>query len=61
MSHCTTGFGVQDIYEQGSIWEQYLLSFYWVVATLSTNGQIGNMTPKNMAEVRGQPFVASHC
>ncbi|KAK9811376.1 hypothetical protein WJX72_002779 [[Myrmecia] bisecta] len=45
------GFGVQDVYAHGTIWEQYLLCFYWVVATITTNGQVGNMLPKNMPEI----------
>ena len=47
----TAGFGVSDIYLQGNIGEQYLLCYYWMVATLTTNGQIGNMTPNSMLEV----------
>ena len=46
------GFGDEDVYLQGNIWEQYLLCYYWTVATLTTNGQIGEMGPKCMLEVR---------
>ena len=46
------GFGGKDVYLQGNIWEQYLLCYYWTVATLTTNGQIGEMGPKSMLEVR---------
>lgn len=46
------GFGDDDVYLQGNIWEQYLLCYYWTVATLTTNGQIGDMGPKCMLEVR---------
>ncbi|KAK9861698.1 hypothetical protein WJX84_004552 [Apatococcus fuscideae] len=45
------GFGLNDMYLSGSIWQQYLLCFYWVLATISTNGQVQNMVPKNLAEI----------
>lgn len=45
------GFGIDDVYEHASIPEQYMLCFYWVVSTLTTNGQVGGMIPKNLAEV----------
>ena len=45
------GFGLEDIYLSGTIWQQYLLCFYWVLATISTNGQVEQMVPKNLAEV----------
>ena len=48
---CTAGFGDLDIYLQGNIGQQYLLCYYWMVATLTTNGQVGDMTPKSMLEV----------
>ena len=51
------GFGDQDVYLQGNIWEQYLLCYYWTVATLTTNGQIGDMGPKCMLEVRTSIFA----
>lgn len=35
----------------GTIAEQYMLCYYWMVATLTTNGQVGDMTPKGMLEV----------
>ena len=46
------GFGVDDVYRFGTVWEQYMLSFYWIVSTLSTQGQIGQMQPQNLLEVR---------
>ncbi|KAL3159544.1 hypothetical protein ABBQ38_009960 [Trebouxia sp. C0009 RCD-2024] len=46
-----SGFGDDDVYLQGNIWEQYLLCYYWTVATLTTNGQIGDMGPKCMLEM----------
>jgi hypothetical protein len=48
---CFAGFGDSDIYLQGNIGQQYLLCYYWMVATLTTNGQVGSMTPKSMLEV----------
>lgn len=45
------GFGESDIYLNGNIAEQYMLCYYWMVATLTTNGQVGNMQPKSMLEV----------
>ena len=38
--HEYKGFGVDDVFLNGTIVEQYLLSYYWVTATLSTNGQV---------------------
>ena len=52
------GFGDSDIYLQGNIGQQYLLCYYWVVATLTTNGQVGDMTPKSMLEV--SPVTQHH-
>lgn len=49
--HDSAGFGVSDIYLNGNIAEQYMLCYYWMVATLTTNGQVGDMTPKSMLEV----------
>ena len=54
------GFGDEDVYLQGNIWEQYLLCYYWTVATLTTNGQIGEMGPKCMLEVT-TPIPAVYC
>ena len=54
------GFGDEDVYLQGNIWEQYLLCYYWTVATLTTNGQIGEMGPKCMLEV-GIPISSGTC
>ena len=42
---------MSDIYLNGNIAEQYMLCYYWMVATLTTNGQVGDMTPKSMLEV----------
>eukprot|EP00961_Rhodomonas_salina_P043882 589379-Rhodomonas_salina.2 len=32
-------------------WSQYLMSLYWVAATLSANGTVGNIFPQNLVEV----------
>ncbi|KAK3251424.1 hypothetical protein CYMTET_39234 [Cymbomonas tetramitiformis] len=45
------GFGTEDIEEQGSIVQQYLLSVYWITTSLSTSGLIGSMFPKNYVEM----------
>jgi len=45
------GFGYEDIYHSDSVIGQYLLSFYWITASLTTNGLVGNMTPKNLTEI----------
>ena len=58
---CVAGFGDSDIYLQGNIGQQYLLCYYWMVATLTTNGQVGDMTPKSMLEVSVSRFVLAFC
>ena len=48
------GFGNQhdpDSSPSISVWRQYLLSVYWVTSTITTMGETGDMTPKNLAEV----------
>eukprot|EP00854_Cymbomonas_tetramitiformis_P004787 gene4787-5854_t len=45
------GFGTRDIRAHGSIPEQYMLSIYWITTSLSTSGLIGDMQPKNWAEM----------
>ena len=34
-----------------SVWEQYLISFYWVCTTLSGNGLLGEVLPQNIMEL----------
>eukprot|EP00961_Rhodomonas_salina_P299801 3939215-Rhodomonas_salina.4 len=41
-------FGLGD---SDSVWEQYLVSLYWVTATLTVNGLVGPVTPQNLVEV----------
>ena len=48
------------MYLQGNIGEQYLLCYYWTVATLTTNGQVGDMGPKCMLEVRLACLMPCH-
>ncbi|KAK3266381.1 hypothetical protein CYMTET_24987 [Cymbomonas tetramitiformis] len=45
------GFGKYNIETEGTIIEQYLISFYWITASLSTSGLIGGMLPKNYVEM----------
>lgn len=37
--------------EDASLLSKYLLSFYWVTATMSTNGVISNLFPRTYSEV----------
>ena len=34
-----------------AVWDQYLLSFFFVLATLSTNGVVGDLVPATFVEV----------
>eukprot|EP00961_Rhodomonas_salina_P218903 2958803-Rhodomonas_salina.3 len=34
-----------------TVWDQYLLSLYWVSATLTVNGLVGEVIPQNLYEV----------
>ena len=34
-----------------TVWEQYLISFYWVCTTITGNGSIGDVMPQNMVEI----------
>jgi hypothetical protein len=34
-----------------TVWEQYLISFYWVCTTVTGNGSIGDVMPQNMVEI----------
>jgi CRP-like cAMP-binding protein len=34
-----------------TVWEQYLVSFYWVCVTLTSYGMVGNEIPQNVTEV----------
>ncbi len=34
-----------------SVWEQYLISFFWVCTTVTGNGSIGDVMPQNMVEI----------
>ncbi|KAK9831937.1 hypothetical protein WJX81_001333 [Elliptochloris bilobata] len=44
-------YGLPNVYQEATIWEQYLVSVYWCVSTLTTNGQVGAATPQNLAEM----------
>jgi hypothetical protein len=41
-------FGMQD---GATVWEQYLISFFWVCTTITGNGSIGDVMPQNMVEI----------
>ena len=45
------GLGVENIRTQGSVIQQYAISFYWVTATLSTNGQLEDLKPRTLKEL----------
>lgn len=45
------GVGTVRQLEQSSVWNQYLVSFYWVATVLSTSGLIGDLNPSNQGEV----------
>ena len=40
-----------DMMTSGSCVTQYMMSFYWVQATLVTNGLVAGMMPTNFLEV----------
>ncbi|GMH33513.1 hypothetical protein BSKO_01347 [Bryopsis sp. KO-2023] len=44
-------FGTDNIPENAHVLEQYVLSFYWAIATISTNGQIGEGTARTYTEI----------
>jgi hypothetical protein len=48
-----SGLGCSDIADihQAHIGIKYLFSYYWCASTLSTAGRIGEVTPKNTAEL----------
>ena len=39
------------MHSDATVWEQYLLSFYWVCTTLTGNGLIGDEMPQNVVEM----------
>ena len=43
-----TKFGMEN---GASVWEQYLISLFWVGTTLTGNGSIGDVRPQNMVEI----------
>ncbi|KAK3264010.1 hypothetical protein CYMTET_27222 [Cymbomonas tetramitiformis] len=43
-----TSFGAKP---GATVWDRYLLSFYWVTATMSANGGVGSIQPENYVEV----------
>ena len=34
-----------------SVWEQYLISLFWVGTTVTGNGSIGDVMPQNVVEI----------
>lgn len=45
------GLGTNESWDDINVVEQYILSFYWITATLSTNGLVGQTLPKNAGEL----------
>ena len=41
-------FGMEACAE---VWEQYLISLFWVCTTISGNGSIGDVMPQNIVEI----------
>ena len=41
-------FGME---EGTTVWEEYLISFYWVCTTVTGNGSIGYVMPQNIVEI----------
>lgn len=44
-------YGTTNILQGASVFQQYVLSFYWATASLSTNGQIGEANPQTFSEM----------
>lgn len=44
-------FGTGNVFRDANVLQQYVLSFFWATASLSTNGQIGDSTPKSFIEM----------
>jgi hypothetical protein len=34
-----------------TVWDQYLISFFWVCTTVTGNGSIGDVMPQNNVEI----------
>lgn len=45
------GYGKADIKASGTVWEQYLLSLQWTLATISKLGAVGDALPANHWEL----------
>ena len=43
--------GDYGVGETSDVWDHYLLAFYYVMATMTTNGVVGELTPATYAEV----------
>jgi hypothetical protein len=41
-------FGMES---NATVWEQYLISFFWVCTTVTGNGSIGDVLPQNNVEI----------
>ena len=45
------GLGFATVLEKGDILSRYFISYYWISASVSTNGLVGDMTPANWWEI----------
>lgn len=50
-------FGTGNVLKDANVLQQYVLSFFWATASLSTNGQIGDSTPKSFTEMMFVCFI----
>ena len=45
------GLGFESVLNDGGLLSRYAVSYYWVSASVSTNGLVGDMTPSNWYEI----------
>ena len=45
------GLGYESVLNDGGILSRYVVSYYWVSASVSTNGLVGEMEPSNWYEI----------
>ena len=43
--------GDYGVSETSDVWDHYLVAFYYVMATMTTNGVVGELTPATYSEV----------
>jgi len=49
--HATTNSVDEALEHDSSVWTKYVLSFYWVSATITSNGTVGDVLPSNILEI----------